>query len=182
MPLEWGIKTICSLLIAAGLLYAGLSSTNSWTWLTGIWPALFSARSLSHFAKNLGSLAELFTIGAAGLWFIKTLSIQLKKRNISFWKVLKQPLVLLRKHHVLLGWTVLFTVAGHGAYFLFLAHKAPVTVYTGLAAFIVLIFLASAGVWLQFFAPKRKTVGLSKKIHAVLALLFGIAVLLHLSL
>lgn len=179
--LERGLKTICFLLIAAGIFYALLTVTDGWSRLREVWPPFLSTRSLNRIAKKLGSLAGLFTIGAAGLWTVKTLFIQLKNRNMGIGQALKEPLMFLRKHHVLLGLTVLGLAFGHGTYFLVLLHGTGGKVYTGLAAFFLLAILAGAGVWLKFAAPKRKTVSSSRKIHAALALLFVIALLLHLS-
>ena len=129
--------------------------------------------------QSVGSISEYLAIGAACLWLGRYVFTFLKKRKIGLSNYFPPVLKLLKKHHTVIGWAVLALASGHGAYFFFKTSEHMDRIYTGLAAFIGLVVLALVGLILDKWVKGKKFLSY-RKIHKAIAVVFGIALVVHL--
>ncbi|WP_421383168.1 hypothetical protein ACOJQI_02345 [Bacillus salacetis] len=129
--------------------------------------------------EKLGTIGEYTAILAGALWLGRLVFREMKKRGIKINKYMKDFVKLLKTHHTLFGWVVTAAVLGHGLYFLLQTSEHMDSIYSGIAAGIGLIALVLIGVVLDKWAKKKKYI-LYRNIHKGIALLFGIALVIHL--
>ncbi len=76
--------------------------------------------------RKAGTLAEIIGIAAGVLWLIRTVLVQIKKRDSQLKEWLRQLYMVIRKHHIFLGILTL-VLALHMVYisfcFEFLVHR-----------------------------------------------------------
>ncbi|WLR52051.1 hypothetical protein LC040_03815 [Bacillus tianshenii] len=166
-PFSLVIKVGGALLIAASaaLLALGL--------LTG------ATDTMEEMSKTLGAIAEYGAIGAGALWLVRHAVGFVKKRKMSFGHYVQMLFKLLRTYHTFIGWVVFSVATSHGVYFLLNESEHMDRVYSGLATFIGLVVLVSFGLLLQK-RGKNKKYAAYKRVHQLIALLFGLALLIHL--
>jgi hypothetical protein len=116
--------------------------------------------------KTLGTVA-VFVGAAAFCWF------WFRKKLRSPSAIVRQLGQLLRFVHKALGWAALAAVAAHGIYFL-LYKSQDAKIYSGLAAFAILLALAGYG----FFINKVRNKWM-RLVHRSLGVAWAPALLLH---
>ncbi|MCM3737851.1 hypothetical protein M3215_19185 [Bacillus cytotoxicus] len=130
--------------------------------------------------KNLGSLAEYGAIAAGSLWLIRNIWLYLHKNKITVSKSIKELYLLLKQYHTLIGYTVFAVATSHGIYFLIVGSRHMVRIYSGIFALIGLVLVAIAGLLLHKLKDKKKYITY-RKAHQIVAIIFGIGLLIHLS-
>lgn len=136
--------------------------------------------ALKGLNKNLGSLAEYGAIAAGSLWLIRNIWLYLHKRKIMVSKYTKELYMLLKQYHTLIGYAVFVVATSHGIYFLIVGSRHMIRIYSGIFALIGLILVAIAGILLHKLKDKKKYITY-RKAHQAVAVIFGIGLLIHLS-
>lgn len=134
---------------------------------------------MSALFKKGGTIAEIGAIAAFGLWIVRLLLRQLKKRKFEFSKWVQVVFKLLREHHTLIGWAAFSAALAHGSYFFLQANEEWESVYSGLATLIGFAILVTVGLFLDKRAKGRKYQTF-KKVHQAIAIIFGFALGIHL--
>ncbi|WP_242250569.1 hypothetical protein [Bacillus cereus group sp. BfR-BA-01379] len=130
--------------------------------------------------KKLGSLSEYGAILAASLWILRHIWLFFKKKNIIGFKLIKDVYLFIKKFHVLIGYTVLAVSITHGIYFLLKGSRHMLIFYSGIFSLFILIILGIVGFFLQKH-NKKTTLILYRKAHQIIAIIFGIGLLIHLT-
>ncbi|WP_242296243.1 MULTISPECIES: hypothetical protein [unclassified Bacillus cereus group] len=130
--------------------------------------------------KKLGSFGEYGAILAALLWILRHIWLFLKKKNIIGFKLMKDVYLFIKKFHVLIGYTVLAVSITHGIYFLLKGSRHLLIFYSGIFSLFILIILGIVGFLLQKHNKKTNLI-LYRKAHQIIAIIFGIGVLIHLT-
>ncbi|PGZ69152.1 hypothetical protein [Bacillus sp. AFS029637] len=130
--------------------------------------------------KKLGSVGEYGAIFAASLWFLRHLWLFLKKKNINLFKSIKELYLFIKKFHVLIGYAVIAVAITHGAYFLIKGSRHILLIYSGIFSLLVLLALGLTGFFSQKLNKKTKFM-VYRKVHQVIAIIFGIGLLIHLN-
>lgn len=130
--------------------------------------------------KNLGSLAEYGAIAAGSLWLFRNIWLYLNKREITVAKYTKELYILLRQYHTFIGYAVFSVATCHGIYFLMVGSSHMIRIYSGIFTLIGLVFVAIAGILLHKLKEKKKYITY-RKAHQIVAILFGIGLLIHLA-
>lgn len=130
--------------------------------------------------KKLGSFGEYGAILAASLWILRHIWLFLKKKNIIGFKLMKDVYLFIKKFHVLIGYTVLAVSITHGIYFLLKGSRHLLIFYSGIFSLFILIILGIVGFLLQKHNKKTNLI-LYRKAHQIIAIIFGIGVLIHLT-
>ncbi|EJS68931.1 hypothetical protein CN425_08005 [Bacillus cereus] len=130
--------------------------------------------------KKLGSFGEYGAIIAASLWFLRQIWLFLKKKNILGFKFFKELYLFIKKFHVLIGYAVIAVSITHGLYFFIKGSRHILLIYSGIFSLLTLIVLGFIGFFLQ--KPNKKTnLILYRKAHQIIAVIFGIGLLIHLT-
>lgn len=127
----------------------------------------------------LGDWAMVVGISAAAMWIARKIYIKVKKRQFPDFNVTQTTLIYLRKHHILLGWTTVFTASAHGIYYLLRYPDKQGQIYTGLFAWGALVLLVGMGLMLDFKIKKRQRARKVRVYHIILATLFMVGMLVH---
>ncbi|MDP7989287.1 hypothetical protein Q9B79_05650 [Bacillus sp. MHSD_36] len=130
--------------------------------------------------KKLGSFGEYGAILAASLWILRHIWLFLKKKNIIGFKLMKNVYLFIKKFHVLIGYTVLAVSITHGIYFLLKGSRHLLIFYSGIFSLFILIILGIVGFLLQKHNKKTNLI-LYRKAHQIIAIIFGIGLLIHLT-
>lgn len=130
--------------------------------------------------KKLGSFGEYGTILAASLWFLRHVWLFFKKKNIIGVKLIKDLYLFIKKFHVLIGYTVLAVSITHGVYFLLKGSRHILIFYSGIFSLFILIILGVIGLFLQKHNKKINLI-LYRKVHQIMAIIFGVGLLIHLT-
>lgn len=130
--------------------------------------------------KKLGSFGEYGAILAASLWILRHVWLFLKQKNIIGFKLIKDVYLFMKKFHVLIGYAVLAVSITHGVYFLLKGSRHLFIIYSGIFTLIILIILGIVGFFLQRHNKKTNLI-LYKKAHQIIAIIFGIGLLIHLT-
>ncbi|MGE7881732.1 hypothetical protein [Bacillus sp. NPDC094077] len=130
--------------------------------------------------KKLGSFGEYGAILAASLWLLRQVWLFFKKKNILGFKLIKELYLFIKKFHVLIGYTVLAVSITHGVYFLIKGSRHILLIYSGIFSLLTLIILGFIGFFLQHPNKKTKLI-LYRKAHQIIAIIFGIGLLIHLT-
>lgn len=134
---------------------------------------------MSDLYKKVGTIAEIGAITAFALWIVRLLFLQLKKRKFAFLKWVQLAFKLLREHHTLIGWAAFSGALAHGSYFFLQTNEEWESIYSGLATLIGFAFLVTFGLILDKRVKGKKYLTY-KKIHQAIAIVFGIALGVHL--
>ncbi|MCP8971341.1 hypothetical protein [Ectobacillus ponti] len=161
------IKWVGTLAIALGVVFLVLDI------VTGQGNALKEAN------KTLGSAAEYGAIAAGLLWLSRHVWTYARKNKLNAAQYMRQAFLFLKKHHTLVGYAVLSLSVSHGVYFLLKGSKHVLQFYSGIGAIIALLLVSFAGILLQKLGV-RKSLAKYRRIHQVIASLFGIGLLIHL--
>jgi len=129
--------------------------------------------------KKLGSLGEYGAIIAASLWFLRQIWLFLKKKNMHGFKMIKELYLFIKQFHVLIGYAVIAVATTHGIYFLIKGSRHIILIYSGIFSLLALIALGIAGFVLQKSNQKTK-LKKYRKVHQIIAIIFGIGLLIHL--
>ncbi|MCQ6530321.1 hypothetical protein [Bacillus mycoides] len=129
--------------------------------------------------KKLGSLGEYGVIIAASLWSLRHIWLFLKKKHIHRFKIIKELYLFIKHFHVLIGYAVIAVATTHGVYFLIKGSRHIMLVYSGIFSLLTLIALGIAGFVLQQTNKKTKLI-MYRKTHQIVAIIFGIELLIHL--
>lgn len=135
--------------------------------------------ALKGLNKNLGSLAEYGAIAAGSLWLFRNIWLFLHKRKVTVSKYAKALYMLLKKYHTFIGYAIFAVAISHGIYFLTVGSRHMTLIYSGLFTLIGLILVAIVGVFLDRLKDKKKYVTY-RKAHQIVAIIFGIGLLIHL--
>ncbi|ENQ3105202.1 hypothetical protein ACEOWJ_001168 [Bacillus cereus] len=135
--------------------------------------------ALKGLNKNLGSLAEYGAIAAGSLWLFRNIWLFLHKRKVIVAKYTKELYMLLKRYHMFIGYAVFAVSVSHGIYFLIVGSRHMTLIYSGIFTLIGLIFLVIAGILLDRLKDKKKYVTY-RKAHQIVAIIFGIGLLVHL--
>ncbi|TPV42196.1 hypothetical protein [Bacillus dicomae] len=130
--------------------------------------------------KKLGSLGEYGAIFAASLWFLRHVWLFSKKKNIIGFNLIMNLYLFIKKFHVLFGYAVLAVSITHGVYFLLKGSRHILIFYSGIFSLIILITLGIIGFFLQRYNKKTNWI-LYRKAHQIIAIIFGIGLLIHLT-
>ncbi|MDA1600594.1 hypothetical protein ACQVPW_14305 [Bacillus cereus] len=130
--------------------------------------------------KKLGSFGEYGAILAASLWFLHHVWLFFKKKNIIGVKLIKDLYLFIKKFHVLIGYAVLAVSITHGVYFLLKGSRHIFIFYSGIFSLFILIILGIVGFSLQKH-NKKTNLKLYRKAHQIIAIIFGIGLLIHLT-
>ena len=161
------IKTIGFLVIVLGIGICILDISSS------------NIREWKFINKKLGSLAEYGAIAAGLLWLLRHLWLTIHKHKKEASHYAKNLYLFVKQYHTLIGYAVFSVASAHGIYFLLVGSRNAFQWYSGITALIGLIGVVLAGVWLQNLKNKKKYVQY-RKIHQMVAVLFGIGLILHL--
>lgn len=131
--------------------------------------------------KTLGSLGEYGTIAAISLWFLHHIWLFLHKNKISEFKYMKELYMLAKKYHMFIGYAVLAVATTHGVYFFIKGSHHMIQIYSGIFAFCILVLLSSVGILLNRSKNINKSV-LYRNLHQMIAILFGLGLIIHLML
>ncbi|MDM5188857.1 hypothetical protein QUF99_16500 [Bacillus sp. DX4.1] len=134
---------------------------------------------LKSLNKDLGSLGEYGSIAAATLWFLRHTWLYVHKNKRIGSKYLKELYMVLKKYHTFIGYAVLAVTTTHGIYFFIKGSHPIIRIYSGIFTFVCLLLLAVAGILLQMFKSQKKSVSY-RKIHQMIAILFGLGLIIHL--
>ncbi|MGV2939815.1 hypothetical protein AB5I83_09510 [Mesobacillus sp. LC4] len=134
---------------------------------------------MSELLEKGGTIAEIGAITAFALWIVRLLFLQLKKRNFVFVKWIQLAFKLLREHHTLIGWAAFSAALAHGSYFFLQTNEEWESIYSGLATLIGFAFLVIFGLTLDKWVKGKKYLTY-KKIHQAIAIVFGLALGVHL--
>lgn len=134
---------------------------------------------MSELFEKVGTIAEIAAIAAFALWGIRFALIKLKKRKFTFIKWIQLAFKNLKEHHILIGWVAFSAALSHGSYFFIQSSEEIESIYSGVATLIGFAFLVSFGLILNKWG-KGKKYSTYKKIHQGLAIVFGIALGIHL--
>ncbi|MFE6138445.1 hypothetical protein [Bacillus sp. NPDC057893] len=129
--------------------------------------------------KKLGSFGEYGAILAASLWFLRQIWLFLKKKNMHGFKMIKELYLFIKQFHVLIGYAVIAVATTHGVYFLIKGSRHIILIYSGIFSLLALITLGVAGFVLQKSNQKTK-LKMYRKTHQIIAVIFGIGLLIHL--
>lgn len=129
--------------------------------------------------KKLGSLGEYGAIIAASLWFLRQIWLFLKKKNMHGFKMIKELYLFIKQFHVLIGYAVIAVTTTHGIYFLIKGSRHIILIYSGIFSLLSLVALGVAGFTLQKSNQKTKLM-MYRKVHQIIAIIFGIGLLIHL--
>ncbi|EEK73138.1 MULTISPECIES: hypothetical protein [Bacillus] len=129
--------------------------------------------------KQLGSFGEYGAIIAASLWFLRHIWLFLKKKHIHGFKIIKELYLFIKHFHVLIGYAVIAVATTHGGYFLIKGSRHIILIYSGIFSLLTLITLGVAGFVLQKSNQKTK-LKMYRKAHQIIAVIFGIGLLIHL--
>ncbi|OQR56741.1 hypothetical protein [Bacillus sp. CDB3] len=129
--------------------------------------------------KKLGSLGEYGAIIGASLWFLRQIWLFLKKKNMHGFKMIKELYLFIKQFHVLIGYAVIAVTTTHGIYFLIKGSRHIILIYSGIFSLLALIALGVAGFTLQKSNQKTKLM-MYRKVHQIIAIIFGIGLLIHL--
>lgn len=129
--------------------------------------------------KNLGSLGEYGAIAAASLWFLRHIWLFLHKNKIPGFKYMKELYMLAKKYHMFIGYAVLAVATTHGVYFFIRGNHHMIQIYSGIFAFGSLVLLGVVGILLNKVKDRKKSV-LYRNIHQMIAILFGLGLIIHL--
>ncbi|MGG0240602.1 hypothetical protein [Bacillus rhizoplanae] len=130
--------------------------------------------------KNLGSLAEYGAIAAGSLWLFRNIWLYFHKRKITVVKYTKELYMLLKQYHTFIGYAVFSVATCHGIYFLVVGSNHMIRIYSGIFTLIGLVLVAIAGILLHKLKDKKKYITY-RKAHQIVAILFGIGLLIHLA-
>ncbi len=172
------LKFMHILIYTLGYLFAGISIVAIPFYYLYINNANY--RFMLRGSSNLlGNIALGASIAAVGIWVIRKIYLEIKKREIKDYNITKQSALFLRKHHILIGWVVIFASTAHGIYFLLNYPNRQNEIYTGLFIWLALVFLAGIGAFFDFkLKDKRK----HKKIriyHITFSVLFLLGLIIH---
>ncbi|WP_242239466.1 hypothetical protein [Bacillus cereus group sp. BfR-BA-01309] len=139
-----------------------------------------NALNMKWLNKKLGSIGEYGAILAASLWILRHIWLFFKKKNIIGFKLIKDVYLFIKKFHVLIGYTVLAVSITHGIYFLLKGSRHLLIFYSGIFSLFVLIILGIVGFLLQKHNKKTNLI-LYRKAHQIIAIIFGLGLLIHLT-
>lgn len=129
--------------------------------------------------KKLGSFGEYGAIMAASLWFLRHIWVFLKKKNIQGFKKVKEVYLFAKKFHVLIGYAIIAVAITHGVYFFIKGSRHILLIYSGIFSLLALIVLGIVGFYLQQINKKEKFM-MYRKVHQIIAIIFGIGLFIHL--
>jgi cytochrome bd-type quinol oxidase subunit 2 len=182
------IKGISVLIWVAGILSFVFGGIAFYTALKMVGSHALLDRAGGGINRKAGTLAEIIGIAAGVLWLIRTVIVQIKKRDRLLKEWLRKLYMVIRKHHIFLGILTLVLAFTHGLYFFLLRfsgtqmesgrHDTTLNFYSGLAAFAALVVLALLD-WNHQNKKKTKQNKSTKKKHMIAALVFGILALIH---
>ncbi|EJS63030.1 hypothetical protein [Bacillus cereus] len=130
--------------------------------------------------KNLGSLAEYGAIVAGSLWLFRNIWLYFHKKKIAVAKYIKELYMLLKQYHMFIGYAVLSVATCHGIYFLMVGSRHMIRIYSGIFTLIGLVLVAIVGILLHKLKDKKKYIKY-RKAHQIVAIIFGIGLLIHLN-
>lgn len=130
--------------------------------------------------KKLGSFGEYGAILAASLWILRQIWLFFKKKNILGFKLIKELYLFIKQFHVLIGYAVIAVSITHGVYFLIKGSHHILIIYSGIFSLLTLIILGVVGFFLQKRSKKTNLI-LYRKVHQIIAIIFGIGLLIHLT-
>jgi len=130
-------------------------------------------------SQLLGALSLLVAFATISIWIVRRIYIEIKKRNIPDFNIAKTTLLILKKHHVLLGWATLLTATAHGLFYILHYPNRSDRIYTGLLAWTALILLMVFGTWLDYRLTVRVRAKQIRMYHVALASLFMITMIIH---
>lgn len=134
---------------------------------------------MSEIYEKIGTMAEIAAIAAFALWISRLALMQLKKRKPPFVKWFQLLFKILKEHHTLIGWAAFTAALAHGSYFFLQTSEEIESIYSGLATFSALAVLVAVGFILNKWGKGKKYLKF-KKIHQGIAIVFGIALGIHL--
>jgi predicted Co/Zn/Cd cation transporter (cation efflux family) len=134
---------------------------------------------MSELFEKIGTIAEIGAIAAFSLWVLRILLMQLKKREFTYLRWIQLAFKFLKEHHILIGWAAFSAALAHGSYFLLQTSEETESIYSGLVTLIGFTILVSFGLFLDKRGKGKKYLKY-KKIHQGIAVLFGIALGVHL--
>lgn len=160
-------------------IFKSLAITFSILWISLILlnSSILPAGMLYEVAEKLGTITEFTVFAAAGLWVVRNIWLQMKKRNISYVDFVKEIFYILKKHHIFLGVVAVIAAFGHGIFFM-LHDTAQIRFYTGLGALIGINLVVFAGLLYRMIGKKQ--VKLYRKLHIFMVILFAVSLLIHL--
>ena len=135
--------------------------------------------ALKEINKTLGSVAEYGAIATGALWLARHVWMYTKRNKLSGAHYLRHVFLFLKKHHTIIGYTVLSLATCHGVYFLLKGTDKMLRFYSGIGAFAALLIVSSAGVYLQK-SGAGAAFAKNRKLHQAAAILFGLGLLIHL--
>ncbi|HEX7733607.1 MAG TPA: hypothetical protein VF458_02045 [Ktedonobacteraceae bacterium] len=183
------------LLTGYGLLRALRVSVNWVTWLIGgflitlslaaclavLQPGLFPSR-FRIIGNPIGAIAFFIAVYAASQWITRQWFLRVKQSASQWLKQFsKNILIFLRKHHVFFGWIVAAGSLAHMVFFMpVLTRISLYEEITGFIALGTLALMALLGAWLWIMSLcKQRMPRIVHTIHALLTIVFFIALLLH---
>lgn len=134
---------------------------------------------MSELFEKVGTMAEIAAIAAFALWVIRLAFIKLKKRKFTFIKWIQMAFKILKEHHILIGWVAFSAALAHGSYFFLQTSEETESIYSGLATLIGFAILISFGLIINKWGKGKRYLKY-KKIHQGIAIVFGIALGVHL--
>ncbi|MDR2994002.1 MAG: hypothetical protein LBV11_09275, partial [Bacillus cereus] len=92
---------------------------------------------------------------------------------------IKEVYLFAKKFHVLIGYAVIAVTITHGVYFLIKGSRHIFLIYSGIFSLLALIVLGIVGFYLQQINKKEKFM-MYRKVHQIIAIIFGIGLFIHL--
>jgi predicted Co/Zn/Cd cation transporter (cation efflux family) len=134
---------------------------------------------MSELFEKIGTIAEIGAIAAFSLWIIRILLMQLKKRKFTYVRWIQLAFKFLKEHHILIGWAAFSAAFVHGTYFLLQTSEEKESIFSGFVTLLEFTILITFGLFLDKRGKGSKYLKY-KQIHQGIAVLFGIALGVHL--
>ena len=141
---------------------------------------LSGAQGLRGISNNNGVLAAVLGGAALGIWLVRKLYVEMKKRGQTDFSLHRQAIQFFRSNHILFGWLTLFTTTAHGLYYLFVKSDKAFAIYTGWTCWVALCGLTVLGIWFEKRLDEHKKTKQVRLYHIGLAFLFAGSAVLHL--
>jgi len=143
-----------------------------------------TARGSVTFSNALGILGAFIAVYAINQWTARQGYALIQRRlSPAFAQVVplwQQTLVFLREQHQFFGWLVLVAGTAHAVLlFPMLSHYSTRKVITGVISLVALALLVGMGEWITYATRKSHHAGAIRLLHALLSLLFLVAVVMH---
>lgn len=131
------------------------------------------------FSNQFADIGVAVSIGAFGLWISKKIFLEIRKRDIQDFGIIRYLIIFLRKHHVMIGWLAIFSTSAHGIYYILSYPNKQTEIVTGIITWGLLIILGGFGAFLDYKFKEKRKHNKIKVYHIVLSVIFMVGLIIH---